>query len=136
MGRYDDILFCPHPVSSARARMAEEDRAAQFAPFAALTGHDSAIAETARLTDSEIELDESRKEILNRKLQYLLSILHTQPEITVTWFCPDKRKTGGAYVQTTGKLKKIDAYPHEIHLIDQPPIPMEQVYGIEIPDTP
>ena len=70
MGKYDDIIHLPHPVSTKHARMSRIDRAAQFSPFAALTGYDAVITETGRLTDSSVELDESRKEVLNERLRY------------------------------------------------------------------
>ena len=100
--RYDDIIDLPHHTSKKHPRMPLLDRAAQFAPFAALTGHEAAIKETARLTEEEIELDENRKELLDLRLQQLQECLAEQPMVTVTYFKPDEKKAGGAYVSVTG----------------------------------
>ena len=107
---YDDIIGLPHHVSRKHPQMPLLDRAAQFAPFAALTGHEAAIKETARLTEEEIELDENSKELLDFRLQQLQEHLSECPEVTVTYFCPDEKKTGGAYETVTGKVKKVDGY--------------------------
>ena len=98
---YDDIIDLPHHVSKSHPQMSMYNRAAQFAPFAALTGHDAAITEAARLTDAELELSESDAEVLNRKLAYLQS-LDEKPTISVTYFVPDDRKKGGSYHTTSG----------------------------------
>ncbi len=107
--KYDDIIALPRP-RSARCRMSRTDRAAQFAPFAALTGFDGRIAETARLTDSPLALTESRMAELDARLRLLREHLSDQPEITVTVFRPDGRKTGGAFVSVSGVVKKWEAY--------------------------
>ena len=130
-GPYDDIIHLPHHVSTTHPRMSLHDRAAQFAPFAALTGHDAAVRETARLTDDAVELDESRKIVLNQKLQDLAAMLATQPEITVTYFLPDTKKGGGSYPTVTGHLKKIDPYRHTLLLTDQTEIPIDQICQLE-----
>ena len=104
---YDDIINLPHHVSEKHPQMSMYNRAAQFAPFAALTGHDSAITEAARLTDMERELAESEVEVLNRKLVYLQS-LGEKPTISVTYFVPDERKKGGSYQTTSGIIKRIE----------------------------
>lgn len=116
--RYDDIIDLPHHVSRKHPRMPLLDRAAQFAPFAALTGHEAAIKETARLTEAEIELDENRKELLDLRLQYLQEHLSEHPEVTVTYFKPDEKKAGGAYVTETGMVKKVDGYAGELVFTD------------------
>lgn len=116
--RYDDIIDLPHPVSRKHPQMPLLDRAAQFAPFAALTGHEAAIKETARLTEEEIELDESSKELLDFRLQQLQEHLPEQPEVTVTYFCPDETKSGGAYETVTGSVKKVDSYAGELVFTD------------------
>ena len=97
-GPYDDIINLPHPTSTKHPRMPMSDRAAIFSPFAALTGHAAAIQETARLTDQRIELDEDTKAELDRKQKILMDYIADQPEVTITWFCPDEKKSGGAYV--------------------------------------
>lgn len=105
-GQYDDIIGLPHHVSERHPRMTLYNRAAQFAPFAALTGHDSAISEAARLTDTEMELSESETEVLNRKLSYLQSGIE-RPTVRVTYFVPDDRKNGGSYHTLTGIVKRV-----------------------------
>ena len=129
-GPYDDILHLPHPTSKRHPRMPIVDRAAQFSPFAALTGHRAAIEETARVTDRRIELDEDAKEQLDQTLQLLLERIDEQPEITVTWFSPDKKKAGGQYHTATGKLKRIDTQASRLILTDGNQIPLEDLLEI------
>ena len=129
-GPYDDILHLPHPTSKRHPRMPIVDRAAQFSPFAALTGHKTAIEETARVTDRRIELDEDAKEQLDQMLQLLLERIDEQPEITVTWFSPDKKKAGGQYHTATGKLKRIDSREGRLILTDGTQIPLEDLLRI------
>lgn len=130
-GPYDDIIHLSHPTSKNRPRMSIHDRAAQFSPFAALSGHAAAIAETARLTDRKLELDEDTKAELDRRQAILLEHISERPEITVTWFRPDEKKAGGAYVTTTGRLKKIDEIECVLVLTDGARIPLEDVAGLE-----
>ena len=127
--KYDSILHLPHHVSATRAPMPMSDRAAQFSPFAALTGFDAAIAETGRLTQEKIELDEEQLCLLNRKLQLLMDD-PAEREVTLTFFRPDSRKDGGAYVTVTGFLKKVDSYERIIVMTDGTKIPMEDVCHI------
>lgn len=129
-GPYDDILHLPHPTSKRHPRMPIADRAAQFSPFAALTGHGAAIEETARVTDRRIELDEDAKEQLDQTLQLLLERIDEQREITVTWFSPDKKKAGGQYHTATGKLKRIDSREGRLTLTDGNQIPLEDLLEI------
>lgn len=128
---YEDILHLPHPTSKNHPRMSIHDRAAQFSPFAALTGHAAAIAETARLTDRKMELDEDTRAELDRRQAVLLEHIDQRPEVTVTWFRPDERKDGGAYVTTTGRLKKIDQVVRVLILTDGTRIPLEDVAALE-----
>ena len=128
--KYDDIITLPHPVSQRRAGMPIADRAAQFAPFAALTGYDGVIAETGRQTDAQIELDECEREMLNEKLLYLRSRLESQPQAAVTWFCPDAQKAGGAYVTSAGHLKRMDPVARTLLFTDGTVIPMDRIYRI------
>ena len=130
-GPYDDIIHLPHPTSSKHPRMPIADRAAIFSPFAALAGHSAAMAETARLTNQKAELDEDARAELDRRQAVLLEQIGQQPEITVTWFQPDERKDGGAYVTTTGRLKKIDEIERVLVLTDGTRIPLEDVAGLE-----
>ena len=129
-GKYDDILNLPHPTSAKHPRMPISDRAAIFSPFAALTGHGDAIQETARLTEQKMELDEDAKAELDRRQAVLLEHIKEQPEITVTWFQPDERKDGGAYLTTTGRLKKIDQVERRLFLLDGTKIPLDDVAWI------
>ena len=128
---YDDIIELPHHVSAVHPQMSLADRAAQFSPFAALTGHEEAILETARLTEEFIELDEGRKEQINEKLKYLKENQDGKPEITVTYFQKDTRKSGGAYVTVRGQVKRIDEHECQVILTDGTGIAMEQIFSIE-----
>lgn len=128
--RYDDIIHLPHHVSATHPQMPAADRAAQFSPFAALTGHDDAMKETARLTDPRVELDENAKELLNKKLWYVQAMLTEQPEITVTYFRPDEAKDGGRYITAKGKIKKIDVYGHFLFMLDGLRIPINDIIEI------
>ena len=130
-GKYDDILHLPHPTSTKHPRMPISERAAIFSPFAALTGHGAAIAETARLTDRRIELDEDTKAELDRRQAVLLERISEQPEITVTWFQPDERKEGGAYLTLSGQLKKVDSITRTLSLTDGTEIPLDDVLELE-----
>ena len=121
----------PHHMSTKRPQMTRLDRAAQFAPFAALTGHDAAIKETARLTDQRVELDEGTKSILNEKLQMALDFAETEPEITVTHFVEDKKKSGSAYVEFTGVIKRIDEYERTVIFTDKTKISIDDICAIE-----
>lgn len=130
--KYDDIINLPHPVSRHRSRMSNYDRAAQFSPFAALTGFEACIEETARITDQRVELDEGGKALLNEKLQEILEVIQTQPRVTVTHFLYDERKAGGAYIRTTGQVKKIDSYTNSILMTDGTAIPIREIVQILI----
>ena len=107
---YDDIINMPRHISSKHPQMKIIDRAAQFAPFAALTGHKESINEASRITDSKKELDENQKEILNNKLNYILLNLDKLLEIKITYFQADLKKSGGKYVTVLASIKKIDEY--------------------------
>lgn len=130
--KYDDIIHLSRPVSPRRSRMTNYDRAAQFSPFAALTGYDAVIEETARLTDSRIELEEGRKEELNDALLHIRERLGEAPRVRLTYFCYDERKAGGAYVTAAGQVKKLDDHSRSILLTDGRAIPIDEVIDIEI----
>ena len=130
MSRYDDIINLPHHVSKTRTPMPMENRAAQFAPFAALTGHADAIAETARLTSAKHELSPAESEKLSRKLHYALE---KEAIITITHFQPDTHKQGGSYRQITGKIKKISQPENLLILTDRRAIPLPDILNIEGP---
>lgn len=126
---YDDIIHLSRPKSEKHPPMSMLARAAQFSPFAALTGYEAAVKETARLTDERIEVDDGTKEILNEKLRFLLD--NPQIEAMFTYFQPDKRKAGGAYVNTAGYVKEINPLKREIILTNGTKIPIEEIIGIE-----
>lgn len=127
--QYDDIINLPHHVSSTRPHMAVADRAAQFAPFAALTGHDAAIKETARLTDKKLQLDENTKAATDEKLRYLLE--QDEAEAIFTYFVPDKNKSGGSYVSHAGVVKKVDTIEQIITLTDGISFQIDDLYRID-----
>ena len=128
---FDDIINLPHHVSATRPQMSMIDRAAQFSPFAALTGYDAAIKETGRLTDEKIEMDEEALNILNMKFQILVDSLDEEPEVTFTYFKPDERKAGGAYLTASGVVKKIDDFERMIVMQNGMKIPMDDILNIE-----
>ena len=130
-GKYDEIMGLPHHVSKTRPQMPMSDRAAQFAPFAALTGYDAAIKETGRLTDERIELDVEALSALDMKYQLLMEALDEAPEVIITYFRPDERKAGGKYVSAVGAVKKIDDFERRITMQDGAKIPMDDVLSIE-----
>lgn len=129
-GKYDDMIHLPHHVSSVHPRMPMLDRAAQFSPFAALTGYGSAIQETARVTDRRIELDEDAKADLDQKLR-LLEMSPEQPPVALTYFQPDEKKAGGAYITVTGRIKKVDEYARLIVLTDGRSINIDDLLELE-----
>ena len=129
--KYNEIMRLPHHVSKTRPQMPMSDRAAQFAPFPALTGYDAAIKETGRLTDERIELDVEALSALDMKYQLLMEALDEAPEVTITYFQPDERKAGGKYVSAVGAVKKIDDFERRITMQDGAKIPMDDVLSIE-----
>ena len=132
-GKYDDIIHLVHPTSSRHPRMSMADRAAQFSPFAALTGHGAAVLETARLTDQKTELSEDAKALLDQKQRILAEHITEHPEITVTWFQPDEKKPGGKYLTVVGELNKVDRVEQALLLTDGTRIPLEDVTDIRSP---
>nr|WP_312372952.1 hypothetical protein [Lachnoclostridium sp.] len=128
---YDDIINLPHHVSATRPHMTAIDRAAQFSPFAALTGHGAAIKETARLTDERVEIDEYIKDALSDRLQIIADRMKENPEIVITYFQPDAKKNGGAYVTTISTAKKIDEYERVLVMTDGTAIPIDEIISIE-----
>ena len=131
MNQYEDIINLPHHVSPTRPQMPMSDRAAQFAPFAALTGYDAAIKETGRLTDDKIELDEEALTALDMKYQFLMDALDDAPEVTITYFQPDERKAGGKYVSAVGVVRKVDDFERRITMQDGAKIQMDDVLSID-----
>lgn len=135
--RYDDIINLPHHVSSEHPQMSLLDRAAQFSPFAALTGHAAAIRETERLTEEWAELNEDRKALLDERIRMIREYLSDRkgeqdfPEITFTYFQPDKKKGGGAYISICGRVRKIDEYNHQVILEDGTFLAIDRLFSIE-----
>ena len=132
MGKYDDIIHLPHHVSAARPRMSPQDRAAQFSPFAALTGYEAVISETGRLTDCRVELSEDRMAELDRVQRRIAERIGEQPAVTVTWFVEDERKTGGEYVTARGNACRLDIYHRMLLLTDGTKIPLDDILCLEI----
>ena len=129
--KYEDIINLPHHVSRQHPQMSMEARAAQFAPFAALTGYGDEVRDTGRLTDQRIELDEELKTIINNKLQIIQEQIALKPKLTITYFVPDKKKSGGEYVTITGIVKKIDTYNQLIIFTDNMAIPINEIIKIK-----
>lgn len=130
-GSYDDIINLLHHVSASRPRMSALDRAAQFSPFAALTGYDDAVKETARLTDERVELDESSKAALNERLLMIQGQLDDQPQVSIIYFQPDDKKAGGTYITATGSVKKIDEYERTAVMKDGTKISIDDIIKID-----
>ncbi len=134
MDNYEDIINLPHHVSSRHPQMSMRSRAAQFSPFAALTGHAAAIAETARVTEKQDMLDEDELRILNQKINELLRNASSNPSATYTYFIPDARKEGGHYTEVTGVIREIKQYEKCIILQDGTKIPFSAIKDIQIND--
>ena len=129
---YEDIIRLPHHVSATHPHMSLYDRAAQFMPFKALTGYEDDIAEETRLTEQRIELSEGEKELLDQRLQLIGELLPQEhPEVTITYFRPDARKDGGAYLTITGRVRKLDPIEGVMLLVDGRRIPFGDIHKIE-----
>lgn len=131
---YEDIINLPHHVSTRRAAMSLPDRAAQFSPFAALTGYEAIIAESGRLTQSHTELVGAAVEELDQALRHVAENIHNRPEVTLTYFVPDSRKAGGSYRTLTGKVRLLDTVEGHLEFIDRSQIPLGQIVAL-IPHT-
>ena len=129
---YDDIINQPHYEPKHHPRMSMWNRAAQFAPFAALTGYDAAIQESGRLTDNWLGLSESGNEEMNRKMELIVSILPEHPSVTIEYFVPDEHKAGGSYQSYTGNVKRIDEYEKCIEFTDGKKVPLDVIREIKI----
>lgn len=130
--RYADIIDLPHHTSDKHPRMSAIARAAQFSPFAALTGYDAAIDETARLTDEKIELDEDSVNDINAKLQYIKDNIDDNPEITLEYFVPDEKKSGGAYLTLNDRVRIIDEYERSIVFVSGKRVMIDDIYRINL----
>lgn len=131
MSKYEDMWDMPHPVSTKHPQMSWYDRAAQFSPFAALTGHEAAIQEGARVTERKVELAESEKEQLNETLQELLEQYDGHPEVAITYFQPDEKKEGGSYVTVNGRIRKLDMVRRILQLEGDLEIELDQIIQVE-----
>lgn len=128
---YEDIIYLPHHVSTKHPHMSAIDRAAQFSPFAALTGYGEAIKETARLTGERVELDEYTKDALSDRLQIIADRINEHLEIVITYFRPDAKKNGGTYITTISTVKKIDEYERVIVMTDGTEVPIDEIISID-----
>lgn len=128
---YEDIVDLPHHVSRKHPQPTMADRAARFAPFAAITGYEEMVLEEARITDDRIELDENSKAALNEKLNMILEFIDEQPEVSITYFEPDMRKAGGAYITVIGTVKRIDEYEHLVIMTDGKKINIDDIYNLQ-----
>ena len=128
---YEDIVNLPPHISKRHPQPSMMDRAARFAPFAAITGYEEMVLEEARVTEERIDLDEGTLSLLNEKLNMIQEFLDEEPEVTITYFEPDKKKSGGAYVSITGVVKRIDEYEHLVILTDGKKIRIEDIYALE-----
>ena len=128
---YEDIVDLPHHVSRKHPQPTMADRAARFAPFAAITGYEEMVLEEARITDDRIELDENSKAALNEKLNMILEFIEELPEVSITYFEPDKKKAGGAYITVNGTVKRIDEYEHLVIMTDGKKINIADIYNLQ-----
>ena len=128
---YEDIVNLPPHISKRHPQPTMMDRAARFAPFAAITGYEEMVLEEARVTEERIDLDEGALSLLNEKLNMIQEFLDEEPEVTITYFEADKRKAGGAYVGVTGVVKRIDEYEHLVIMTDGKKIRIDDIFGLE-----
>ena len=127
---YEDIVNLPPHISKKHPQPSMMDRAARFAPFAAITGYEEMVLEEARVTEERIDLDEGALALLNEKLNMIQEFLDEEPEVTIIYFEPDKKKSGGAYVNITGIVKRIDEYEHFVIMTDGKKIRIEDIYAM------
>lgn len=128
---YEDIVNLPPHISKKHPQPTMLERAARFAPFAAITGYEEMVLEEARVTEERVELDEGTLAILNEKLNIIHESLDSEPIIKITYFEPDKKKSGGAYVSVTGTVKRIDEYERIVIMSDRKKIPIDEIFGLE-----
>ena len=131
MNKYDDIINLERPISKKRVPMSMENRAAQFAPFSALSGYSEAVKETARITDSKKALSEGIKEIINEKLNYIKNNIKNIGEVTITYFVKDQKKSGGKYVGVTGSVKNIDRDNFLVYMMNGTVISFNDISNID-----
>ena len=130
-GKYDDIIHLPHPTSPTHPRMSVSARAAQFSPYATLTGYGDAVRETARLTNQKLELDEDRKIAINEKLMLIQAQIEHKPQIAITYFKSDDKKDGGVYITVSGSVKKVKEYERIVVMVDGAEIFIDDIVQID-----
>ena len=128
---YEDIVNLPRHISKVHPQATMADRAARFSPFAAISGYEDMVKEAARVTEERIDITDATKELLNDKLNMIIEFLDEEPEVTITYFEPDKKKDGGAYISITGTVKRIDEYERIVLMSDDKKIRIEEIYAIE-----
>ncbi|MBE5040960.1 YolD-like family protein [Ructibacterium gallinarum] len=127
---YDDLIHLPHPVSKTHPPMPTIDRAAQFSPFAALSGYEEAIQETARLTEERMELGEYELSVLDENLRRLQDGIFDHPKVQITYFLPDDKKEGGKYLTVSGRVRRVDEYEKMVYFLDERKIPLQDICEI------
>lgn len=135
MGKYDDIINLPHHVSTKHPRLSMEQRAAQFAPYSALSGYGDAIKETSRITENKIELSDDEKIKIDNILQQIMKEISNKPKVTITYFIPDMKKNGGKYNTQVGNIKRVDEFKQIIILEDKTEIPIQDIIEISFLDN-
>lgn len=128
---YEDIVNLPRHISKIHPQATMADRAARFSPFAAISGYEDMVKEAARVIEERIDISDATKELLNEKLNMIIEFLDEEPEVTITYFEPDKKKDGGAYISITGTVKRIDEYERIVLMSDDKKIRIEEIYAIE-----
>lgn len=128
---YEDIVNLPRHISKVHPQATMADRAARFSPFAAISGYEDMVKEAARVTEERIDITDATKELLNEKLNMIIEFLDEEPEVTITYFEPDKKKDGGAYISITGTVKRIDEYERIVLMSDDKKIRIDEIYAIE-----
>ena len=128
---YEDIVNLPRHISQVHPQATMADRAARFSPFAAISGYEDMVKEAARVTEERIDITDATKELLNEKLNMIIEFLDEEPEVTITYFEPDKKKDGGAYISITGTVKRIDEYERIVLMSDDKKIRIDEIYAIE-----
>ena len=129
--KYGDIINLPHHVSKKHTQLSRANYAAQFSPFAALSGYDGIVAEVARFTDERVELGDKENDILNAKLQVIGDHIKEYPEIKVTYFVKDKKKSGGAYLQRNASIKRIDDVERIMYFTDGTNLPIDDITDMQ-----
>ncbi len=128
---YEDIVDLPHHVSKKYPQPTMADRAARFSPFAAISGYEDMVKEAARVTEERIDITDATKELLNEKLNMIIEFLDEEPEVSITYFEPDMRKAGGAYITVIGTVKRIDEYEHLVIMTDGKKINIHEIYNLQ-----